>query len=81
MKWKTRNKKVTHISGAKHSRIHEMNQAVVFGEIILDRCAGQQNAAFGFQTHERAVRLIFTIFQAMSFIAQQQPNFGFIQNV
>lgn len=71
----------TYISSAKYSRIHEMNQAVVFGEIILNWCTRQQDTAFTLQTHQSAVRLIFTIFQTMSFVAQQQTHIRFIQNV
>lgn len=70
----------TYISCSKHSRIDEMNQAVIFCEVILNGCARQQHSSFRFQAHERIVCLIFAVFQSMSFIAQQQTNFRFIQN-
>lgn len=70
-----------YISCAKQSRIHEMNQAVVFGEIILNWCTGQQDTTFALQIHQSAVRLIFAIFQTVPFVAQQQTHFRFVQNV
>lgn len=72
--------KITHVACAQHARVHEMDQAVVFGEIVLDGRARQQHPPLRLQAHQRAVRLILAIFQAMPFVAQQQPHLRFGEN-
>ena len=46
----------------------------------LDRCAGQKNSPFSFETHERLVGLVFGIFESVTFIAKDKSDLTLMQD-
>lgn len=66
--------------GAEDSFVDEVDKREILKKVVLDRGAWQQDPSFCFEAHESLVGLVFRVFQAVAFVAQNKPDLTLVQN-
>ena len=54
------------VGRAENAAVDEMNQAEIFEEIVLNRCAGQQDSTAAIEFEQSVIGLIFGVLQSMA---------------
>lgn len=71
----------SHLCGSQQSLVDEMHKGEVLQEVVLYGCAAEQHPSLRLQAHQRLVRLVLGIFQAVSLVAQHEAHFVLVQDV
>ena len=66
--------------GAEDSFVDEVDKREILKKVVLDRGAWQQDPSICFEAHESLVGLVFWVFQAVAFVAQNKPDLTLVQN-
>lgn len=67
------------IGRTKQAWIGEIKQCVVFTQIVLDGCTGEDDSSSDIETIQLLKQLGFSILQTMAFVTQQDTNGGLFQ--